>query len=327
MSVLVSGNDVYLHLELSDGSITAQSVENRSNFFVRAGRNIKYFVCITNADICIIECTGEYFQKEYCYYSKFVNQTVAECGLVKEGMYYKFKEFEQSMMTEYKYKYRNGILEDRKVIYKGEYVSDPIKHYPRKEGTSTSNPSEIISGETKPTSRPADIASGAMIAVRKTDSTMQRQSQEFSGSELSSENNNMSYDSLSGASRKQIVVTSYNDYCHIPDDVTELEFKQDFYSWLMKDILIGNYAYNSLTSLVFGDNVQKTVNGTKLEISSCPSLKTIVFGKEAFNNYMAFLFIGMICSLLPNRLTSTRFDIDGTQCFGRGIQQFFRDEK
>ena len=317
LSVSVYGNAVYLYLRLNNNSVTTLSFEYRNEFFVRAGSNIKYFVCITNADICIIECTGEYFQKEYCYYSKFVNNSVAECGLVIGGKYYKFKKFEQGIMKEYKYKYRNGCLEDRTRIYKGEYVPDPVKHYPRKEATPASNPSEIISGETKPTSKPADITSRVAV-MRKEDSVTQTQSQ-FGQFESIDGGDYMSRDNFPDASwkGKYVVVESDSDYHRIPDNITRLQFKIWFSSKSMTDILIGNHAYDSLVTLVFGDYCQNSVDGTRLEISTCPHLKTIKFGKEAFRKYKSFLFVGMICSVLSNRFTPTCFYRDGIRCFSR----------
>ena len=313
LSVSVYGNAVYLYLRLNNNSVTTLSFEYRNEFFVRAGSNIKYFVCITNTDICIIECTGEYFQKEYCYYSKFVNNSVTECGLVIGGKYYKFKKFDRGIMKEYKYKYRNGCLEDRTRIYKGEYVPDPVKHYPRKEVTPTSNPSEIISGETKPTSKPVDIPSKVAV-MRKKDSTTHTQSQFGQFESIDGVNDDPSDASLN---QDATCVQSDSDYYRIPGNVTHLQFKRWFNSKSMTDILIGNHAYDSLVTLVFCEYCQNNVDGTRLEISTCPNLKTIKFGKEAFRKYKSFVFAGMICSVLSNRFTPTYFYRDGSRSFSR----------
>ena len=137
------GTKMYLHW-IDNGKDTQMEITIRSALFLKTDTAKSYYVRFRNVNDCYITEYNDHYRKdEYLYYSKHIGGKLIECGLVKGDEFVPFKKFEKNdEMTEYIYGYNNetGNIEVRTKteVYRGTYINNPKKHYPRQSEEQTS---------------------------------------------------------------------------------------------------------------------------------------------------------------------------------------------
>ena len=136
------GAKMYLHW-IGNEEMPTITVPYRRAFFLKTDTAKSYYVRFRKVNECYITEYNDLYRKdEYLYYSKHIGGKLIECGLVKGEVFVPFKQFEENgIMTEYKYGYNNETgnidVSIKTEVYRGSYMNNPRKHYPRETKKQT----------------------------------------------------------------------------------------------------------------------------------------------------------------------------------------------
>lgn len=282
---------------IDNGNESQIKVPYRNELFIEPDTPKSYCVRFKNVyDSYIIEYETHYNKDEYYYYTKHRNGYLIECGLVKADEYIPFKVFENNeIMKEYVYEFNNDNIDikTRKEIYKGKYINNPKKRYPRVLEEETLNTTkseykkenEIVSNEiqSKPSIKPENAS--------KTVSTETL---------INTQNNPKSIENkqFNVIDNKLVMKSGYTFDDKKQYGETILEFEESYRDIARIDFIINKYNFGNLRTLIFGNYTQFGVKGTKLEICGLSKLETIKIGIRAFSNYELYIFRGLIMIIL-----------------------------
>ena len=279
------------------------TVPYRSAFFLKMDTAKSYFVRFRNVNECNITEYNEHYRKdEYLYYSKHIDGKLIECGGVKGDVFVPFKQFEENgIMTEYIYGYKNETgnidLSTKTEVYRGSYMNNPRKHYPRsREDQTTVNP--------KPSTKP-EPATNALSTTFDNNAPQRPHTRE------SVPRQSISAENPKRSTNTQLIIEGDEWVLVNGDKIQEntqyrastLQFKESYQDRSLTTLQINMLNFPYLKLLVFGNFVQNGVKGELLEISGCALLENIKFGMRSFNNYQRYVFASMICYCIVNRFT------------------------
>ena len=296
------GTKMYLHW-IDNGNAALMQFTFRRAFFLKTDTAKSYYVRFRKVNECYITEYNDLYRKdEYLYYSKHIGGKLIECGLVKGEVFVPFKQFEENgIMTEYKYGYNNETgnidVSIKTEVYRGSYMNNPRKHYPRSREDQTSV-------NLKPSTKP-DPATKAI----PTDFIRNPPVESIRGSKGRP---SMSAEKLKLTTNTQLIIEGDEWVLVNGDKIKEntqyralsLQFEESFKDTSLTTLQINMLNFSYLKLLVFGGYVQNGVKGVLLEISGCSLLENIKFGMRSFNNYQRYVFTSMICYCIVNRFTT-----------------------